>query len=164
MEILGILEQNEELAEELQERVDLVVHKLKFFPDKLKMIILENLNPVKSAVNETLKDMMTKAGGSYYDVQIWDEVLDLDPDVIILSFPEESLESSLGKSSGIFQKEGFSNLKAVKENKVFIFDNRFLHTSVAQEKVDVLEALAEIITPKYFSFGLDGQVWIKLGI
>lgn len=164
MEILGVSEQDEILAEELQERVDIVVHKLKFFPDKPSLTILSSLDSFVVHYNESLNEMVGKAGGTLVYASSWDNLVDMNPDILILSLEGETIESTLPKVSELLHTAGFSDLKAVKENKVFILSYDLLQSEKAKDKVDVLEAFAEIITPKYFNFGLEGSVWINFAL
>lgn len=164
MEILGISEQNHVLAEELQERVDIVVHKLKFFPDKPKVAVISSLGPFSTAYDGSLNNIVSKAGGTLIYASGWDNLVEMNPEILILSFPGESIESSLPKVSELLQLPGFSALKATIENKIFLLKNDLLKSESATDRVDILEALAEIITPKYFNFGLEGSVWINFSV
>lgn len=164
MEILGVSERNEALAEELQERVDIVVHKLKFFPDKPQIAFISDLNEIVVAYDEPLNNIVSKAGGNLIYANSWESLIDMNPDILILSLNGESIESSLPKVSGLIQMPNFTELKAVKENKIFILKNNLLKSESATDKVDVLEALAEMITPKYFNFGLEGNVWVNFSV
>ena len=163
-DIFGTANLPEEIKEELQERIDIVVHKLKFFPDKPGIIFISNLEDFAVHYNMELADLVNKAGGELLFANSWENLIDTDPSIIVLSFPEETVESSLPKISSLLQQPGFSDLKAAKENKVFIFRNDFLQSAKAAEKVDVLEAIAEIITPKYFNFGFEGNIWINFAV
>ncbi|WP_041536929.1 ABC transporter substrate-binding protein [Pseudopedobacter saltans] len=164
MEILGVSERNETLAEELQERVDIVVHKLKFFPDKPKIAFISDLNEIAVAYDESLNDIVSKGGGHLIYANSWESLLDMDPDILILSLNGESIESSLPKVSDLLQMPNFTELKAVKGNKIFILRNDLLKSELAAERVDVLESIAEIITPKYFNFGFEGSAWINFAV
>ncbi|RRN77813.1 ABC transporter substrate-binding protein [Pseudoxanthomonas sp. SGD-10] len=60
-----------------------------------------------------------------------------------------------------FLLPGWSEVSAVKENRVYLFDSVNYLEQEGEKAVESLEALAEIITPRYFNFGLEGKAWLK---
>jgi iron complex transport system substrate-binding protein len=139
-----------DLTEELQERVDLIKHKLKFIEQKPAVACIVNLDPIAFA-DDTIAELITIAGG------ITDTHLQ-NSDVIIVMPAGSSIENSMKSMDRLLQLPGFSELKAVKNNRLYIADNN------GQHPVDTLELLAEIINPKQFIFGYEGDKWIKFGV
>jgi len=59
---------------------------------------------------------------------------------------------------------GFEDLKAVKNNRLYIADGNQYFNRPGPRIVDSVEILAEIINPKQFIFGYEGNGWIKFGL
>jgi len=55
-------------------------------------------------------------------------------------------------------------LKAVKNNRVFVADGNQYFNRPGPRIVDAVEILAEIINPKQFVFGYEGDGWIKFDL
>jgi iron complex transport system substrate-binding protein len=56
---------------------------------------------------------------------------------------------------------GFTELNALKNNRLYIADGNQYFNRPGPRIVDSVEILAEIIHPKLFSFGYEGDGWIK---
>lgn len=138
------------LTEEQQERVDIIKHKLKFIEQKPAVACIVNLAPIAFA-DDAIAELINIAGGTA-------EAHLQNPDVIIVMPAGSSIENSMKSMDRLLQLPGFSELKAVKNNRLYIADNN------GQHPVDTLELLAEIINPKQFIFGYEGDRWIKFGV
>jgi len=75
-----------------------------------------------------------------------------------------SIERTLKEVDIILQLPGFSDMKAVKSNRVYIADGNQYFNRPGPRIVDSIEILAEIIHPKQFIFGYEGDGWIKFGV
>jgi iron complex transport system substrate-binding protein len=143
-----------ELTEELQERVDLIKHKLKFIEQRPTVACIEKLEPglLAGAIFAELVDI---AGG----INIVGAVFEQDPDIIIVMPQGYPIVRSMNEISMLLQLPGFADLKAVKNNRLYIADgDQYFNNS---HLVDSIEILAEIINPKQFIFGYEGEGWIK---
>jgi len=56
---------------------------------------------------------------------------------------------------------GFGELNAVKNNRIYIVDGNQYFNRPGPRIVDSVEILAEILHPKQFIFGYEGEGWIK---
>lgn len=156
------------LLEELEERVDIVRHKLKFFPDKPKVAIIEWLSPLMVAGN-WIPELVEIAGGQsilaengkHSPFVEWQQIYDENPDVIIIAPCGFSINRTLQEIDLILNLPGWRDLNAVKNNKVFIADGNAYFNRSGPRIVDTIEMLAEMITPRYFAFGYEGEGWIK---
>ncbi|WP_457125985.1 hypothetical protein [Mucilaginibacter sp. HD30] len=70
---------------------------------------------------------------------------------------------AMGAMPQLLQQPGFTDIKAVKTNRLYITDADFF-ISETTDVVDKAELLAEIIYPKQFIFGYEGEGWIKFGL
>jgi len=163
-DILGVQSESAELAENLQERIDIIKHKLKFFPDKPKVLCLQGVNPFLLA-NERLLETIKLAGGtpviSFYSI---DDLINENPEIIILALSNEGLEESMKVIPDFLSFNGISELAAIKNNRLYITNSKTYFEKEGEFAVDALESIAEIITPKYFNFGFEGLAWAKFDL
>lgn len=165
---LGVEEKGNELVEDLEERIDLVKHKLKFFPDKPKVVIIEWLSPIMVAGN-WIPELVEIAGGQsllaengkHSPLVDWQQIYDANPDVLIIAPCGFSIARTLQEIDLILNLPGLRDLTAVKNNRVYIADGNAYFNRSGPRIVDTIEMLAEMITPKYFNYGYEGEGWIK---
>jgi iron complex transport system substrate-binding protein len=138
-----------DLTEELQERIDIIKHKLKFIEQKPAVACIVNVEPIAFA-DDTIAELITIAGGTA-ESQLQNS------DVIIVMPAGSSIENSMKSMDKLLQLPGFGELKAVQNNRFYIADTSNQHP------VETLEVLAEIINPKQFIFGYEGDKWMKFG-
>jgi iron complex transport system substrate-binding protein len=159
-----------ELTEELQERVDIIRHKLKFIEQKPTVACIETLEPLTLAAHD-IPELVSIAGGAVVlaeankpSLQVqWEQIQQIDPDIIILMPSGFSIERSIKEADLLLQLPGFMELKAVKNSRLYIADgSQYFYN--ANHIVDAIEILAEIINPKQFIFGYEGEGWIKFGV
>ena len=165
---LGVEEKGNELVEDLEERIDLVKHKLKFFPDKPKVVIIEWLSPIMVAGN-WIPELVEIAGGQsllaengkHSPLVDWQQIYDANPDVLIIAPCGFSIARTLQEIDLILNLPGLRDLTAVKNNRVYIADGNAYFNRSGPRIVDTIEMLAEMITPKYFNYGYESEGWIK---
>ncbi len=143
-----------ELTEELQERVDIILHKLKFIEQKPTVACIEVLEPLMIAGTQ-FAGLITIAGG----ITVTGQVILQDPDIIIIMPNGFSIERTMKEMGQLLQLPGFAGLKAVKNNHLYIADGAQYFNDL--NRVDLIEILAEIINPKLFVFGYEGAGWIR---
>jgi iron complex transport system substrate-binding protein len=144
-----------ELAEELQERIDLIKHKLKFIEQKPAVACIANLDTLTLADN-SISELINIAGGAI-------ESQFNDPEIIIVMPVGYAISQTMQQMDGLLQLPGFNDLKAAKNNRVYMADGNFDITDPDQ-LVALTEVLGEIINPKQFIFGYEGERWIKFGL
>lgn len=165
---LDVAEKGIQVVEDLQERIDLVKHKLKFFPDKPKVAVIEWLSPLMVAGN-WIPELVEIAGGTpvlaengkHSPFIEWQQIYDINPDVIVVANCGFTINRSLQEIDLLLNQPSWRDLKAVKDNRVYIADGNAYFNRSGPRIVDTIEILAEIITPKYLSFGYEGEGWIK---
>jgi iron complex transport system substrate-binding protein len=150
------------------ERVDLVKHKLKFLENKPTVACIEWLKPMMISGN-WIPEIVEIAGGApilanagkhspYVD---WDEIRLADPDIIVLMPCGFGMDRTLKEIDLLMDLPGFTELKAVKNNRLYITDGNQYFNRPGPRIVDSIEILAEIINPKQFIFGYEGDGWMK---
>jgi hypothetical protein len=140
--------EDEVLRETLQERVDLVLHKIKFM-EKVHVICLDSQNQL----NTRLKELVEAAGG----------IMQIDPlEARVLVYEEagKGMLELMGIVPGLLQKDW----PAVTYNRVYLLDELDVAAMDAPALVAAMEDLAELMYPGYFVFGNEGRSWTSFGI
>jgi iron complex transport system substrate-binding protein len=168
---LNVAHQGEKLIEDLQERVDIVRHKLKFVENKPTVACIEWLEPMMVSGN-WVPELVTIAGGipvlseagKHSPYVQWQDIQLQDPEVIVVMPCGFSIERTLREMDILLQLPGFNELKSVKNNRLYIADGNHYFNRPGPRIVDSIEILAEIVHPKQFIFGYEGDGWIKFSL
>lgn len=168
---LNVTDAGADLLERLNERVDIIKHKLKFLDNKPTVACIEWLDPLMISGN-WVPQLVEIAGGTpvlaekgkHSPYIKWDDIAAANPDVIILMPCGFSMDRTLKEVSTLLQQPGFNDLKAVKNNRLYIADGNHYFNRPGPRIVDSVEILAEIINPKQFIFGYEGEGWMKFGV
>ena len=168
---LSVSERGNKLVEELDERVNIVRHKLKFAENKPTIACIEWLEPLMVSGN-WVPELVNIAGGVSLLAEAgkhspfiqWVDIRLLDPEIIIVMPCGFSIERTLKEMDILLQRPGFSDLNAVKNYRLYIADGNQYFNRPGPRIVDSIEILAEIIHPKQFVFGYEGNGWIKFSL
>jgi iron complex transport system substrate-binding protein len=168
---LNVAETGETVVEELQERVDIIRHKLKFSESKPTVACIEWLEPIMLSGN-WVPELVSIAGGTnvltepgkHSSYVQWDDIRLQDPEVMIIMPCGFSIGRTLKEVDLLLQLPGFNEIKAVKNNRVYIADGNQYFNRPGPRIVDSIEILAEIIHPKQFIFGYEGDGWIRFEV
>jgi iron complex transport system substrate-binding protein len=168
---LNVTEEGDKLIEGLNERVDIVRHKLKFMENKPTVACIEWLEPMMVSGN-WIPELVNLAGGISVIAEAgqhspfiqWVDIRLLDPEIIIVMPCGFSIERTLSELDILLQLPGFQELKAVKNNRLYIADGNQYFNRPGPRIVDSIEILAEIIHPKQLTFGYEGDGWIKFSL
>ena len=166
--VFDVKEAGDNLIKDLQERIDLIKHKLKFFPSKPKVALIEWLSPIMVAGN-WIPELVEIAGGTpllaengkHSPFVEWQQIYDANPDILIVASCGFSIARTLQEIDLLLNLPGWRDLEAVKNNRIYIADGNAYFNRSGPRIVDTIEILAEIITPKYFNYGYEGEGWIK---
>jgi iron complex transport system substrate-binding protein len=168
---LNVTQAGDRLIEDLQERVDIIRHKLKFMDSKPTVACIEWLEPMMISGN-WVPELVSMAGGvpvlaqqgKHSPYVNWAGIQASDPDIIILMPCGFSIERTMREIDILLQQPDFGELKAVKNNRIYIADGNQYFNRPGPRIVDSVEILAEIIHPKQFIFGYEGAGWIKFAL
>lgn len=136
---------DEALREQLQERIDLIQHKIKFM-DKVPVACLDTTNKL----NYALEEVILEAGGMYQDF--------INTAKVIIY---------LEKGTSMLELMGFvpalldSSWPAVEYNRVYLMNGQDLDMDDAEDLVAALEDIAEMLYPGFFVFGNEGIDWLS---
>jgi iron complex transport system substrate-binding protein len=168
---LNVADAGKNLVGDLNQRVDIIRHKLKFNENKPTVACIEWLEPLMISGN-WVPGLVSIAGGipvlteqgkhsSYIQ---WDNLCLADPDILIIMPCGFPIERTLREMDVLLALPGFAELRAVKNNAVYIADGNQYFNRPGPRIVDSVEILAEIINPKQFIFGYEGAGWIKFSL
>jgi hypothetical protein len=139
---------DEFLKEQLQDRVDIVAHKIKFM-DKVPVAVLDGQNQA----NPILDQVLEIAGGVM-------EGEPLNAKVVIYQEQSSSMLSLMGIVPLLLDRQW----PAVEYNRLYLMDELKGDFQDPEFLVALLEDVAEILYPGYFVFGSEGKLWMSFGV
>jgi iron complex transport system substrate-binding protein len=165
---MNVTDAGDTLIEDLQERVDIIRHKLKYADSKPTVACIEWLQPLMVSGN-WVPELVNIAGGrsllaeagKHSPFVAWGDIQVLNPDIVIVMPCGFSIERTMREIDLLLQLPGFAEINAVKNNRLYITDGNQYFNRPGPRIVDSIEILAEIIHPKLFNFGYEGDGWIK---
>lgn len=165
---LEVPETGNTLIEDLQERIDIIRHKLKYVESRPTVACIEWLDPLMISGN-WIPELVSVAGGKSILAETgkhspyvqWDAILQADPEVIVVMPCGFSIERTMREIDILLNLPGFAAMQAVKNNRLYISDGSQYLNRPGPRIVDSIEMIAEIVHPKLFNFGYEGNGWIK---
>jgi iron complex transport system substrate-binding protein len=161
----------EQLLELSDERINIIRHKLKFIAEKPTVACIEWLSPLMIAGNWTPEiveiagglPILTEAGkhSSYINFQ---DIITVNPDIILIMPCGFSIQRTLQEIGLFLDTPGWADLKAVKSQRVYIADGNQYFNRSGPRITDSIEIMAEIINPKQFIFGYEGNGWVHFNV
>ena len=153
----------------LQDRINAIANKVKDINQKPTVVALEWTEPLMGGGN-WIPELIEIAGGKpllgvkgeHSPYLSWENLTEADPDVIVIMPCGFDLERTEQESQVLIQHPDWSNLKAVKNNQVFIVDGNAYFNRPGPRLVDSAEILAEILHPSLFDYGFRGKGWKQL--
>ena len=146
------------ITDQMQARIDSVVNRLSTVVNKPKVLHLEWVDPLMCG-GHWVPEMVELAGGinCFGDKETgsfpleWESIIDSQPEVIVLMPCGFDVKRGLQDLPLLSNKDGWANLPAVKNNRVYVIDAGAYTSRSGPRLVDGLEILAEMIHPDLFS-------------
>lgn len=162
-------QEGEALVSELQGRVTAISTRTREIANRSTVGCIEWLDPLMASAN-WMPELIDHAGGrnvlgkagEHAPWITWEAVQQQDPDILLLLPCGFSISRTREELHLLTKQPGWSDLKAVKEKKVFLTDGNQYFNRPGPRLVDSVEILAEIIHPTIFKFGYEGQGWERL--
>lgn len=156
------------LIEDLEERIDIIRHKLKYVESRPTVACIEWLEPLMVSGN-WIPELVSIAGGNSILAEAgkhspfvkWEAIQQQDPEIIVVMPCGFPIERTIREIDLLLKLPGFAAMKAVKNNRFYITDGNQYFNRPGPRIMDSVEILAEIIHPKLFNFGYEGDSWIK---
>ncbi|PWS26839.1 hypothetical protein DHW03_12465 [Pedobacter yonginense] len=133
--------------EALQERLDLVEHKIKFM-DKMPVTCLD----VNNFPNYLLAEQIAQAGGMF-------ETDVLNAVFVIYYQQGKTLTDLMREVPTVLDPDW----QAVKNNRIILLNDDEHGSTTAENAVSLIEDIAEMLHPGSFIFGHEGDKWIRFG-
>ena len=161
---LDIAPRGEEVIAQLQRRMAALTPPLKAGP--LRVACIEWLEPLMAAGN-WMPELIRMAGGAnlfgengrHSPWLTWEELRDADPDVVILAPCGFDLERTAEELHWMTGRAGWSDLRAVRERRVYLGDGNRYFNRPGPRVVETLQALVEMLHPEFHGPGLRGTAW-----
>jgi iron complex transport system substrate-binding protein len=168
---LGVPEAGAELLELSEERINIIQHKLKFISDRPSVACVEWLDPLMIAGNWTPEIVEIAGGtpvltlaGKHSSYINFEDILKANPDILVLMPCGFSIQRTLQEINLLLDLPGWTDLKAVQNQKIFIVDGNQYFNRSGPRITDSIEIMAEIINPKQFAFGNEGNGWLHFRV
>ncbi|WP_214226011.1 hypothetical protein [Pedobacter sp. B4-66] len=137
--------EDEQLRESLQDRVDIIQHKIKFM-DKVAVAFLDTENKL----SKDLEGLINEAGGVLQD--------DINTARVVVYYEKST---SMLQLMGVVPTLLSKDWPSVEYNRVYLWDDEAAVADEADVAVNALEDIAEMLYPGYFVFGNEGKTWIS---
>ena len=168
-EALGVKEQGHELVSQLKQRMNKIAQKTITFPQKPTVVCIEWIEPLMSAGN-WMPELIEMGGGiNLFGVageqspwMTWEQLLEANPDVILVMPCGFNLARSKAEMSSLSQKPEWSQLNAVQNQQVYLTDGNQYFNRPGPRLVESLEIIAEILHPAHFNFHHQQSGWEQL--
>lgn len=170
-DVMGVSAQANDLLERASERLNIIRHKLKFLSEKPKVACIEWLAPLMVAGNWTPELVQIAGGisllavnGKHSPFIDFKDIQNEDPDIIIVMPCGFSIQRTLQEINLLLELPGWQELKAVKNKRIYIVDGNQYFNRSGPRLTDSVEILAEIINPRQFVFGYEGEGWLRFNL
>lgn len=159
----GMDEKAEDLVFGLEERINIIKHKLKFIEESRKpsVLILSEVNPPVFEPSPYLAHLLRIAGAKIYSAENSEGNV-FNPGVILVI--SQQMEQQFGGLATLLSLEEWRNTDAVKNNRIFLIDGESNFQSMDLSVASDIEILAEILYPQYLTFGGIGESWLQFEV
>ncbi len=157
--------------EDMQERVELIKHKVKFVKQRPNIAMIEWMDPLMVAGHWT-PGLLEIAGGNPIISEAekkstyikLDDLINAEPDGIIIAACGFDLKKSLEEYATLAKNDDWQKLKAVQKGQVFICDGNAFFNRPGPRLVETSEMLAEILQMNQFYYGMEGEAWVQVEV
>ncbi len=167
---LGRSAQAEALVVGYQERLERLSRRTAAMAEHPRVAILEWTNPPMAGGNWT-PELVKLAGGINLFGEVgahspwlaWEDLLAADPDVIIITPCGFTLERTLEDIPLLEARPGWSNLRAVRQGRVFAVDGNQYFNRSGPRLVESAEILASLLYGRDMADNIDHASWQRVG-
>ncbi|NKE37574.1 cobalamin-binding protein [Natronococcus sp. JC468] len=155
----GREERAREVRAELEERIDAVRERTAGIAgeERPRVAVFDWTDPAMIAGHWTA-ELVDWAGGEYGLADVgqrstpreWEEILEYNPELVVVAPCGFGLEQTATNRTDLIDREGWDELAAVREDRVWAMDGHHYLNRPGPRLVDTLEALAPIVHPERF--------------
>jgi iron complex transport system substrate-binding protein len=165
---LGVPDQGEALAAQLQGRVREVARHAQRLAERPTVACLEWLDPLMAAGN-WVPELVELAGGvnlfgaagRHAPAMTWEGLRGRDAEVIVALPCGFDLARTRAEMAALTGRPGWQELRAVGAGRVYVTDGNQYFNRPGPRLVESLEILAEVLHPGAFAFGHEGTGWAR---
>lgn len=145
-------------TETLEERINIIRHKLKFFTEDQKPEVCL----LTSANGEWYRDAYTEALVQLAGGRIWrsDTGTPAGPGLLLIVYRGQ-LSKELEALPGLLMQPQWALSPAVQHNRIYLADGHRFLTGPGAGMAEDAELLAEILHPRQFIYGYNGDGWLQ---
>jgi iron complex transport system substrate-binding protein len=166
---LEVPERGQQLTQRLQQRMARIAQTAQTLPAQPRVACIEWMEPLMASGN-WMPELVQMAGGvnlfgqegKHSGWMAWEEVLRADPDVIAVLPCGFDIERSRQELPALTRNPGWSDLKAVRDQRVYVLDGNQYFNRPGPRLLESLEILAEVLHPDVFQFRHEGTGWQRL--
>jgi len=153
----------------MRRRMDEIAAKARTAQSRPTVACVEWIEPLMAAGNWS-PELVEMAGGvnlfgeagKHSPWMSWEALVAADPDVIFISPCGFDIARTMEETHLLTGKLEWQELKAAKEDRVFVADGNQYFNRPGPRLVESLEILAELLHPELFNFGYEGKGWARL--
>lgn len=167
-ETLGVTQAAQDLANQMQQKMDAIAQKTQDLPRKT-VACIEWIEPLMYAANWT-PTLIHKAGGqnllgdekAHSHYMQWMDIVAQNPDILLIMPCGFSIARTLEELDKLTTHPDWLKIPAVQRGDVYIADGNQYFNRPGPRIVDSVEIVAEILHPEHFSAQHHQSGWIKL--
>jgi len=164
---LGVHQRGEQLAEQMSMSLNEIVARTALSASKPCVAHLEWIEPPMLAGGWTLELIEAAGGVNAFPASRnpwirFEELVELDPDKIIIAPCGFSIERAVEDLPFLEQQPGWKDLKAAQNHEIVVCDGNHYFNRPGPRLIDSLEILAEIFHPDLFPAEHYNSGWIRL--
>lgn len=168
---LGVEERAEAEIKKLKSRIDSIQKQAQEAAERrgkpVTVACIEWIDPLMAAGNWMPELVELASGtnlfgiaGKHSPYMSWEEIIEKDPDVIIVTPCGFDNKRTLEEMHLLEEKPGYSKLAAVKNKNIVVADGNQYFNRPGPRLIESLEMMAEIFYPQDFSFGHKNKGWL----
>jgi len=166
---LDVPDRGRSVIHALANRVTDVCERSAALADRPRVACVEWIEPLMAAGN-WMPELVTLAGGvsvfgrtGQHSPWIeWEALREADPDVIVVLPCGFDLARTRAELPPLLERPGFSDLRAIRANRVFVVDGNQYFNRPGPRLVESLELLAEMLHPEIFGTAHRARAWETL--
>lgn len=162
----GVPDRGEELVANLQKRMRTTSERAHAAPRRPRVACVEWNEPLMAAGNwvpELLEmangENLFGRAGQHSPWMTWSELLDADPDIILISPCGFDLERTRNEMYWLTNRPEWGNLRAVQKDSVYLIDGNQYMNRPGPRVADSLDIIAEILHPGAFAPQFETNAW-----
>ena len=164
---LGVEDEGRRLAARLERRIRRIGRESRRLGARVKVACIEWLDPLMISAH-WVPELVEHAGGEAVLARAgsptsraqWEQVLDADPDVIVMMPCGFGIDRTREEMKGLAGKKAWEDLRAVREGRVFVADGNRYFNRPGPRLVESIEILAEILGPMGRDLKHQGTGWV----